>query len=113
MQVTIGNRKQIASAVLQVPEGEDAWLEFAANTWNVKLRVQFSDNKTDPTQRFSLRPEADHAVLVFENWNQATPGATARPFQIGKTEDRVVSMLASGYAVKGFKFLNLSFFWEV
>lgn len=112
MNVKIGNRQQIAAAALQVPEGEDAWVEFVADGWNVRLNVRFVDNKDDPSQKFTLEAPDDHAALVFQNWNQALPGALPKPFLLGETNGRKVSFIFSGYAVQGFKFLNLSFFWE-
>ena len=112
MQITVGNRKQIASTALQVPEGEDAWIEFQAEGWNVRLNVRFFDNKEDLSQKFSIEVADDHAVLIFQNWSQALPGALPKPFLIGQINGRKIAMLFSGYAVQGFRFLNLSFFWE-
>lgn len=111
MKITVGGRTHIASVVLQVPDGEDAWIEFPADNWNVKLHVRFIEDKSDPAQKFTLEAHADHAALVFQNWNQSLPGALPSPFLLGETGKRKVFFLFSGFAVQGFKFLNMSFFW--
>jgi len=112
MKITIGSRELITTAVLQVPDGEEALVEFEAGTWSVRLNVRFVDDKENPTQSFSLEGKDDHAVLAFKNWNNSLPGAIPKPFQFGETGGRKIAFLFSGYAVAGFKRLDISFFWE-
>lgn len=112
MKITVGGRELITTAVLQVPDGEDAWVEFQAGTWNVRLNVMFIDDKEDSTQSFSLSGKDDYAVLIFKNWNNGLPAAIAKPFQFGETDSRKIAFIFSGYAVAGFKRMDISFFWE-
>jgi len=112
MKITVGDRELITTAVLQVPDGEQAWIEFQAGTWGVRLNVSFIDDKDDPAQSFSLEGKDDHAVLTFKNWNNGLPSAIPKPFQFGETDGRKISFLFSGYSVPGFKRLDISFFWE-
>lgn len=110
--ITVGGRELITTAILQVPEGEDAWIEFPAGTWNVRLNVKFVDDKEDASNSFTLESNDDHAVLTFKNWNYSLPGAILKPFLLGETDGKKIAFLFSGYAVTGFKRLDLSFFWE-
>ena len=112
MKITVGARELINTAVLQVPDGEDAWVEFQAGTWIVRLNVKFIDDKEDSTKNFSLKGNDDHAVLTFKNWNNGLPGAIQKPLQFGETDNRKIVFLFSGYAVAGFKRVDISFFWE-
>lgn len=112
MKLTIGGREVIESAFLQVPDGEDAQVEFLANKWNLRLVVKFVTNQDTSVSGFDLEAKTDHAVLTLKNWNHTLPGSIMRPFALGETDGRKISMLFSGYAVQGFKFLALSFFWE-
>lgn len=112
MKITVGGRELIASTSLLVPEGEDAWICFSADEWEVKLNVKFIDNKEDPTQTFTFDGKDDHGVLTFQNWNQTLPGAAQKPFILGETNGRKVSFLFSGSAVQDIKLINLFFFWE-
>jgi hypothetical protein len=112
MKITVGGRELITTAVLQVPDGEDAWVEFQAGTWNVRLNVRFVDDKEDLTKDFTLEGKDDHAVLTFKNWNHGLPGAVPKPFQFGETDSRKIVFVLSGYAVAGFKRVDISFFWE-
>ncbi|HRE72600.1 MULTISPECIES: DUF6864 domain-containing function [unclassified Candidatus Accumulibacter] len=112
MKITVGKREQIASATLLVPAGEDAWIEFTAGTWDVRLHVLFVDNPEIKNPGFVLTAKDDHAVLTFNNWNSALPSAIAQPFELGQTNGRTVSFMLTGYAVERFKRLDFSFFWE-
>ncbi|KQB56821.1 MULTISPECIES: DUF6864 domain-containing function [Acidovorax] len=112
MKITVGGRELITTAVLQVPDGEDAWIEFQAGTWNVRLNVKFVDDKEDSTQRFFLEGKDDHAVLTFNNWNNGLPSAIPKPFPFGETDNRKIAFVFSGYSVAGFKRLDISFLWE-
>lgn len=112
MNILVGGRQQIASVSLLVPAGEDAWVEFTADTWDVRINVVFNDDKENPQQGFSLDGKDDHAVLTIKNWNTGLPAALTEPFSLGETEGKKVLFLFSGYAVGGLKRLDLSFFWE-
>lgn len=112
MKITVGGRELITTAVLQVPDGEDAWVEFKAGAWNIRLNVRFIDDKEDPAQSFSLEGKGDHAVLTLKNWKSGLPGAIPEPFQFGETDSRKIVFIFSGYAVAGFKRIDISFFWE-
>lgn len=111
LKISVGDREQIASAALLVPEGEDAWIEFTADSWLVRLNVQFADDPEVDGGGVSLTATDDHAVLTFKNWNTALPAAIPKPFGLGETGGRKIYFLCTGYSVSGFKRLDLSFFW--
>ncbi len=112
MSIKIGGREHITTAALLVPEGEDAWVEFLAGTWNVRIHVVFKDDPANATPSFSLAAEEDHAVLSIINWKTPLPSATIKPFALGQTDGKTIVVLFSGYAVDGLKRIELSFFWE-
>lgn len=112
MDISIGGRKQLGVAVLQIPAGDDAWVEFDADDWHVKLHLLFVDDPEKGENTFSLDPQDDHAVLMFSNWSHSLPGTTGQPMAFGETNGKKVSLLISGFAIEKFKSLTLSFFWE-
>ena len=112
MKITVGSRELITSAVLLVPDGEEAWVEFEAKSWNVRLNVRFVDDKENSTQDFSLEGKEDYAVLTLKKWNHSLPIAIPKPVPFGETDGRKIAFLFSGYDVAGFKRLDISFFWE-
>jgi hypothetical protein len=110
--VTIGGRELIQSFSLLIPKGEDAWLEFEAGSWKIRLRVLFEYDTTNPHARFNLIGKVDHAELSVINWNNALPYAIDTPAILGDNAGRKVVFLFTGYAVGGLKRFDLSFFWE-
>jgi hypothetical protein len=112
MKVLVGGRELITTAVLQVPEGEDAWVEFKVNQWDVRVNVRFIDSTQDTEQAVNLEGKGDHAVLVLKNWNYTLPAALPEPMAFGETDGRKVVLALSGYAIQGFKRIDLSFFLE-
>jgi hypothetical protein len=112
MKITVGGRELITTAILQVPDREDAWVEFQAGTWNVRLNVRFIDDHEDSAQNFSLEGKDDHAVLTFKNWNNGLPSAIPKPLAFGEIDSRKIAFIFSGYTVPGFKRVDISFFWE-
>ncbi len=112
MKIIIGGREQIASATLLVPDSNDAWLEFLAGSWKVKIRVTFIDDKDNPRQEFKLEGRGDHALMVIRNWNNSLPMGIDRPMDFGEVDGRKIVFLFTGYAFAGLKRLEFSFFWE-
>lgn len=113
MNITIGGRKLITTALLHVPDNEDAWVEFQAETWNVRLNIKFIDNKESSAQSVSLEGKEDHAVLTLRNWNNGLFSAIPKPLELGETNQKKIAFIFSGHAVPGLKRLDISFFWEI
>ncbi len=112
MRVTIGGREIIQSFSLLVPGSEDAWLEFRADDWNIRLRITFEDDPSTTSSRFDLTAKGDHAHLSVKNWNNSLPSAIEQPVQLGQSGNRRVLFLFSGYAVGTLKRFDLCFLWE-
>jgi hypothetical protein len=115
VKVTVGGRERIAEVSLTIPNGEDAWLEFAAGTWNVKLHIVFVDieGEVAPSQtKVGLEGKGEYGVLTFTNWKSAEPITLEKPVKLGKSEGRQVVMMVRGEDLGAVKALNLSFFWE-
>lgn len=112
MKITVGGRELITTAFLQVPDGEDAWIEFQAGSWTVRLNVTFIDDNEDSNKNFTLEGKDDHAVLTFKNWNNGLPAAIPKPLPFGETDNRKIVFVFSGYGFAGFRRMDISFFWE-
>lgn len=112
MRVTVGGRELIQSFSLFIPDGDDAWIEFMAGAWNIRLNITFEEDAEDKSARFNLVGKGDHAALNIKNWNNALPSAIEKPVPVGESNGRKVSLIFSGYAVGGLKRFDLSFFWE-
>ena len=112
MKVTVGGREQIAHASLLIGRSEDAWIEFTADTWNVRLHILFVDDANDKEHGFTLLAKDDHAELTFRNWISQLPMAIEIPFALGETDGKKVVFLFDGFSVGGFKRIDFSFFWE-
>ena len=111
MKITIGGREQIGHASLLVPKSDDAWLEFGADAWNVRIHVVFVEDPDEKDHGFTLRGIEDYAELTFKNWNRSLPAAIDEPFELGRTAGRKIEFLFTGYAVGAFKRIDFSFFW--
>lgn len=111
MKVKVGGRELIASFRLLVPEGEDAWVEFTAGTWNVRINVKYDDDAGD-AGTFDLIGKGDHAVLLLKKWINAFPAVTETPVLLGETEGRKVVFQLQGVSVKKVKSLDMFFYWE-
>lgn len=112
MKILVGGREQIGQATLLVPALSDAWIEFGAGTWSIRINVQFVDDKDNPAQSFDLNGKDDYAVLVVKNWTNPLPMAIEQPFLLGETDGKKVVFLFTGYSVGGLRRLDFSFFWE-
>jgi hypothetical protein len=113
LKVTIGGREQIANTSLLIGRSEDAWIEFKADTWNVRLHVLFIENADEKDQGFQLLGKNDHAELTFKNWKSSLPAAIETPFTLGEVNGKTVVFLFTGYTVGGFRRIDFSFFWGV
>ena len=111
LKIIVGGREQIANATLMIPASEDAWVEFDADNWHVKINIVFAETESKADTGVSLNNNGDHAVLTINNWNNRTPMALETPFRIGEVNGKAVECLFSGYAIKSFKRLDISFFW--
>lgn len=47
MKLTVGGKEVIETVILQMYEGEDAWIEFKAGTWEVKINVKTIDDSNE------------------------------------------------------------------
>jgi hypothetical protein len=112
MRVTIGGRELIHSFSLFVPSGNDAWIEFLAGTWNVRLQLVFEEDTENKEARFDLIGKGDHALLSVKNWSNSLPSAIEKPVSLGENDGRKIVFIFSGYAVGELKRFDLSFFWE-
>ena len=107
----IGNQVVIHTATLLVPEGQSAWVEFPANTWNVRINVIFLDDPSFPESRTTLQGVGDHAEMRITNWNNALPMATEQPSLLGSTDNHQIMYMFSGFRVGGMRQITLQFFW--
>lgn len=111
MNIKIGKKNVIQATSILIPAHEGAWLEFPADTWQVRINILFEDSKEDSSQGFNLQGKDDHAVLTLKNWNNALPMGIEEPFQLGVVNGRNVEFLFSGYSVGKLKKLELVFMW--
>ncbi len=111
MTVKVGGREQIASFRLLVPEGEDAWIEFTAGTWNIRINIQFDDNAGE-SGTFDLTGMGDYAILLLKKWVNPLPAVNERMVLLGETDGRKVVFQLYGSAVRGVKCLDMFFYWE-
>ncbi|WP_126146820.1 DUF6864 domain-containing function [Synechococcus elongatus] len=112
MGVTVGGRELIEAFSLLVPWGDDAWINFAAGDWDVRIRIIFEDDKDDQTPRFDFSGKDDHALLCFKNWNSSLPSAIEKPVPLGQVDGREIVFLFSGYTIGSLKHIDFMFFWE-
>ncbi|WP_445679366.1 hypothetical protein [Radicibacter daui] len=111
MNVTVGGRRQIETATLQVPSGEDAWVEFSVDGIDIKINVKFATDDRSDGGRFEFTSPEGYGVLTIYNLNSNLPMSSMNPFLIWSRDGREILINFSGYDVQGFKFLVISFFW--
>lgn len=112
MQLTIGGRQQITQCTVLVPDGEDAWIEFSAGAWNVKINLIFEKSADESSQSFTLIGESDHAILKIKNWNNSLPMAIGSTYPLGTVGGRGIEMIFTGYSVGGLSKIEFIFMWE-
>ena len=111
MEIKIGGRKHIGSASLLVPKDEEAWLEFTADTWNVKIDIIFVDDESSE-EGFTIEAKDDHALFTVKNWKNSLPMAIETPYGLGEVNSKKIVFLFTGYSVGSLKRMDFSFFWE-
>jgi hypothetical protein len=84
----------------------------AYGTSNVRINLQFIEDKTEAGQGFDLRGNGGHAILVIKNWINALPMAIEKPIELGVSDGKKIVFLFTGYAVGGLKRMDLTFLWE-
>lgn len=113
LKVTIGGRERVGEISLTVPKGEDAWVEFKALSWDMKIHLVFEDSEDGkPEPSWSLRGKGDYAEITFKNWVSAQGLSVVEPVELGSINGRAIIMFVHGRVVPGFKLVNLSFFDE-
>lgn len=113
LKVTIGKRERVGDVSLTIPNGEDAWVEFKALNWDMKIHIIFEDleDKKAPSS-WSLRGKGDYAEITFKNWISAQGMSIPEPVELGSVNERSIMMFVHGRIVPGFKLVDLSFFDE-
>lgn len=113
LKVKIGSRERVGEISLTVPKGEDAWVEFKALTWDMKIHLVFEDSDDVKAESsWSLRGKSDYAEITFKNWVSAQGMSVPEPVELGSINGRSIIMFVHGRIVPGFKLVNLSFFDE-
>lgn len=110
VKIKIGGRQVIDTASLIVPKGEDAWLEFKAGTWDVKLRLVFVD-EDEGNSSWSISPAGDHAVITFTKWSSPLGLGIVEPATVGEADGRKLQFLCEGSSLGSAKKLDFQFFW--
>ena len=108
MNLRVGDREHIASASLLVPNGEDAWIEFKADSWNVKLNVIFIDDDAS-VEGFNIEGKDDFAIITLKNWKNSLPMAIETPYSLGEINGKKIVFLFTGYCVGTLKKIDFSF----
>lgn len=112
MKVTVGGRERIQSFSLAILPGEDAWIEFFADDWLVRLNLVLeSDPSHGDVSRVRIEGAGDHAILKIVNWDGPLPIAFTTPIVIGHHAKGDLVAIAHGHSVNRVALVNLDFFW--
>jgi hypothetical protein len=87
-------------------------LEFQAGSWDIRVNIIFVKDENETESSLMLTAMEDHARLTITNWTQSLPGGMTEPIGFGETDGRKIVFMFQGYAIQGFKRMDISFFWE-
>lgn len=109
--IRIGDKELVYSSSLIIPEGEEAWLSFKLDDWEINFKIIFvtSPDKTGP-QEVKLEAIQDTVHLSLINWNNSLGTAITKPTRIGETNDgRLLSFMANHWRIGTVHRLDLQF----
>lgn len=113
MTARIGKFNIIHSQLLLIPDGADAWVEFRAKNWDVKLKFLLVEDKENPNEStFDLTAEEDHGVITLKNWSHSLGMSFKEPVDFGSTDGEKVYFMAFGHKVGNVTKLELQFYME-
>lgn len=112
MKVVIGGRERIASFSMSIPMNEDAWVEFQAGDWAMRVKIVLEDAEHQgEVASMRIDGKDDYALLTLVNWKNHLP-VTFKPFLIAKHTLGDIVLLAWGHTIGDATLVNLDFVWE-
>jgi len=113
MKAKIGDLEVIHSQILLIPKGSDAWVEFRAMNWDVKLHfILIDDEENINESSYRLVGQDDHALFELKNWKSPLGISFSEPMEFGSTEGKSVSAMVIGYSVGNLIKLETQFYLE-
>ena len=113
MKARIGRFEVIHSQLLLVPEGAEAWVEFMALDWEVKLKIILdTDDESPDESRFNISGEDDYGVIKLINWDGELGMSFREPVDFGSTNGKKVYFMASGHKIGNIIKLDFQFYME-
>lgn len=111
MKLKVGKRKVIHTVTLIVPSGEEAWIEFNLDNWNIRLKILFEVTSDKSKQReINIKATDDYGIIIFKNWTNSLGTATRVPVEFGKTSNgRDLLFMASHSLIGDVNKLDLQF----
>lgn len=96
----IGNRTLLYSKDFIVPEGEHIEIIHNIEGWNLKIKIKFEQNAEK--QGLNITPVDDHALIIFQKWDNGLGTCTSKPIQLGTHQSgRKVYFTAVNYCIIG------------
>lgn len=115
MKIKIGTKEVVFTASLIVHAGADAWIEFTADTWNVKLKLEFVDDADTLKDGTGIVVSAEngHGLIKFVRWKNSLGTANTNPFTLGTTkEGRKVTFSAAHWLIGNVNKMDIQFYIE-
>lgn len=113
MKARIGNLEILHSQMFLIPEGKEAWVEFKALSWDVKLKFVLEKDEENPDKgSFNIAGNNDHGVITLKNWSSSLGMSLQEPIDFGLTEGKKVYFMAFGHKVGSVTKLDVQFYME-
>lgn len=112
MKAKVGKYVVIHTQTLLIPNGQEAWIEFQALSWHVKLKLLLTIDSNNPNDsRYEIYGEEDYGVVKLINWDASTM-AFKEPNQFGKTEGKNIFIMVFGTRIGDTTKLDVQFYKE-
>ncbi len=109
MTARVGNLTVLSTETLIIQNGNDAWIEFDAEGWHVKLNVVLQDVEPRNKSTTTITAKEDHGVITLTNFG-LEGGASFSPIRMGETGGKGIYFSGFGESVGDVKKITLQFY---
>ncbi|PHX06117.1 hypothetical protein [Vibrio splendidus] len=107
MAATIGGMQVIHTETILLPHDQEAWIEFKAINWDVKLKLVLKKNSDENISTTTVEAIDDYGLFTLTNFEGI--GVSFPSMKMGETEDRSLFVSGFGTSAGGVTHITLQF----
>ncbi|EGR1057292.1 hypothetical protein CGT81_03560 [Vibrio cholerae] len=109
MTTRVGNLTVLLTETLLIQDGNDAWIEFYAEDWHVRLNIILQDNESESDSTTTITGKGDHGVITLTNF-AINGGTSFPPIVMGQVNGKDVYISGFGEVVGDVKKITFQFY---